>query len=432
MYPSSARDAAALKGIDPIIARLRPRDVVGIIDQAFRIYRGHFLTFLAIIAVVEVPLQGLMQIANVLLIGSTVSPLSSDYYRLQTSPSSINERFTNQLVYLGVISGLAILYQVFMSFAQAALTSSVADNYLDRPVSFTGAYKHVFRRAGPVIGLMLLELLIVVVAFLPTILVLAITVAALAGGSGSSGGATALVCLAFPLIFIGFGFLIYAFVRLQAALPALMVENLGPAQAVRRSWRLLDGYWWRTAGLLLIVYILNLIVSSGPAALISSITLLFVRLDPVLSEAITGAVTVLTTAIFIPVQLTATALLFRHPRAARGLRPGSSHLGGLPRSVPIWASALLSSEGPGNSRASRTRRMVTVCRPNRGSSQRQVIHCRAQRATASRYQCRTAAGTRRTEIVHPLRKATGAVATKQRTRAVRMASRYGTGEEPQG
>src|SRR4051794_35527738 len=127
VYPSSANDAAGLKGIDPIIARLRPRDVVGIIDQAFRIYRGHFLTFLAIIAVVEVPLQGLMQIANVLLIGSTVSPLSPDYYRLQTSPSSINERFTNQLIYLGVVSGLAILYQVFSSFAQAALTSSVAD-----------------------------------------------------------------------------------------------------------------------------------------------------------------------------------------------------------------------------------------------------------------------------------------------------------------
>ena len=62
--------AANARAIDTIISRLRPRDVGGIIDQAFRLYRKHFWTFLAIIAVVHVPTQLLVQAANIAFLGS--------------------------------------------------------------------------------------------------------------------------------------------------------------------------------------------------------------------------------------------------------------------------------------------------------------------------------------------------------------------------
>src|SRR2546426_12008281 len=35
--------------------RLRPRDMGGILDQAFRLYRANFLPFLAVTAIVDVP-----------------------------------------------------------------------------------------------------------------------------------------------------------------------------------------------------------------------------------------------------------------------------------------------------------------------------------------------------------------------------------------
>src|SRR5689334_21670630 len=87
-YGAYSSPAASTRPVDPIISKLRPRDVVGIIDQAFRIYRRHFLTFLAIIAVVHIPLQGLTQLITVLLAGNTYSRFSSSsYYDFQTSPS---------------------------------------------------------------------------------------------------------------------------------------------------------------------------------------------------------------------------------------------------------------------------------------------------------------------------------------------------------
>src|SRR5436190_24005676 len=64
-----AYGAANAAPVDPIISRLRPRDMAGILDQAFRLYRKHFLTFLAIIAVVHVPIQLLIQGITISLLG---------------------------------------------------------------------------------------------------------------------------------------------------------------------------------------------------------------------------------------------------------------------------------------------------------------------------------------------------------------------------
>lgn len=311
--PASSMGGSA----DPIISRLRPRDLVGVIDQAFRLYRKHFLTFLAIIAVVHIPLQGLIQAASVFLIGGTTR-LSSSYYDFESSPSTINEAFTSEFVLIGVVYGLSLLYSILMSVSQAALTASVADSHLDRPVSFGGAYSKVFKRIGPVLGLMMLEILIYLAALVPAILVLLIGIgAAVTGSSSSAAGSAAALCLVFPLIFAAIVFIIIVMVRLQVAVPALIVENLGPVQAVRRSWQLLNGYWWRTAGLLLILYVINLIVASGPAALVAGLATIFIKYDLVLNQAISGAVTVLTTAVFIPVQLVATTLYYFDTRVRR-------------------------------------------------------------------------------------------------------------------
>src|SRR5436305_13762564 len=63
--------------VDPIISRLRPRDMMGILDQAFRLYRGNFLTFLAIVAVVFVPIEIISQVINVFYQGASRDLLST-------------------------------------------------------------------------------------------------------------------------------------------------------------------------------------------------------------------------------------------------------------------------------------------------------------------------------------------------------------------
>ena len=76
--------------VDPIIARLRPRTVAEVLDQAFRLYRKYFLTFVAIIAVVHVPLQLVQQLANAVTTGSMLNSLETGLY----DPDSTNELLT--------------------------------------------------------------------------------------------------------------------------------------------------------------------------------------------------------------------------------------------------------------------------------------------------------------------------------------------------
>src|SRR3954470_15094205 len=98
--------------VDSIISRLRPRDVAGIIDQSFRLYRKHFLTFLAIVAVVYLPVQLLIQALTVFLLGPLYKlsdTSSSDFTFRAQSSQYFNGLFAGLAVYLGAIVLLALL-----------------------------------------------------------------------------------------------------------------------------------------------------------------------------------------------------------------------------------------------------------------------------------------------------------------------------------
>jgi hypothetical protein len=98
--------------------------------------------------------------------------------------------------------------------------------------------------------------------------------------------------------------------RLTVAVPALIVESLGPIEAIRRSWRLVEGYWWRTFGLQVVLNLLAMVVSAGPAALIVALMAFVAPRDFVLQQAIAGVVTVFVTLIYIPIQLVAVTLYY--------------------------------------------------------------------------------------------------------------------------
>jgi hypothetical protein len=98
--------------------------------------------------------------------------------------------------------------------------------------------------------------------------------------------------------------------RLTVAVPALIVESLGPIEAIRRSWRLVEGYWWRTFGLQVVLNLLAMVVSAGPAALIVALMAFAAPRDFVLQQAIAGVVTVFVTLIYIPIQLVAVTLYY--------------------------------------------------------------------------------------------------------------------------
>ncbi len=99
------------------IARLRQRGLAEILDQAFRLYRRHFITLLAIMVVSYVPVQILFLVVDTRLLGDYGSAL---------------------IVYL----------QDFLTyFSLAALAVAVMGYYRGEPVGFRRTYREVLKHS---------------------------------------------------------------------------------------------------------------------------------------------------------------------------------------------------------------------------------------------------------------------------------------------
>ncbi len=295
--------------IDPIISRLRPRTVAEVLDQAFRLYRKRFLTFVAIIAVVHVPLQLLIQGATVFLLGD-LSNIEGDLTSSDISSGSMNEVFSFIFVLYGAIFGLSILYGLLQKLSEGALIAGVADSYLDRPVGFGSSYRQMFKSAGPLIGLIFLQLLIYIALFLPIVLMFLFAFGLALGNDTSAAAGGGLICLSCFLFLPAVAALIYISIRLTVTTPALIVERLGPVQCIRRSWGLVQNYWWRTLALQGLLLVFSWVVQLGPSSIISGLVSVFAPRDLVLQQLLSGFVTVFTTLIYVPLQLIAITLYY--------------------------------------------------------------------------------------------------------------------------
>jgi hypothetical protein len=297
---------------DAIISRLRPRSIGEILDQSFRLYRKHFLTFLAIAAVIEIPITLGIQLASSYLEGRTST--FGDTFSVQTT----NERSISLLLSTGMVLLLTLLGGLILYVGQGALTASVADSYLDRPVSFERGYAAMWKRIKPLIGAIVIQALVTVGVFLPLV---AIFVLALWPGVDTTGGAASalgLICFVYLFLIAGAVALVYIFMRWTVVVPAIMVEDLGARDGLKRSWQLVEGYWWRTLGLTILLSILSAIITGAPTAMIVGFIALFFRgIDFVTLSLISAIVTALITTIFVPLQLIATTLYYFDLRVRR-------------------------------------------------------------------------------------------------------------------
>src|SRR5512134_2410209 len=92
---------------------LRPLRLGELLDQALRLYRRNFLTFIGIIALVYVPLMVLQTAANALMSGSALSAMTSD-------PEAL---FTNYGFWIGWLGAIALAFIQFV-FVQGIATGA--------------------------------------------------------------------------------------------------------------------------------------------------------------------------------------------------------------------------------------------------------------------------------------------------------------------
>jgi hypothetical protein len=294
-------------------ARLRPRDRGAILDAAFRLYRNEFFTLLAIVAVIYVPVEVLVQALSLKLLGyptSVLEALSSGFGGVRRAGVPAGTGVAGLLAYYIARNLVSGLRGVLMYPAKGAIATAVEDQYLGRPTSLAGAYNRIAKLITPLLGLMGLQLLIQLAIYvLPTSLS-----QFMSARSTFNPMAPALSFLA------GLGVLVYLYVsvRLQLAVPAAVVERLGPIQALSRSWALVQGNWWRTFGLLVFTLtLLSIVISDGPGFLIKWVVGSFVHLDATADQAVTLAVGGITTLLFLPLEYLVITLYYFDLRVRR-------------------------------------------------------------------------------------------------------------------
>ena len=245
----------------PVPLRLRPLEVGDLLDETFRMYRRHFFLFAGIAVILSIPLAALAGYSFFTLFTNLVQQAGSD------QPPDFGPTFA--AVALFSLLNLA-LYPVLYG----AITFAACESALGRPVTFWGAMRGAFRRYLQIALYFILVLLMGL-----------------------------MLCLLPLWIWIWVGWV--------AVMPVMFVENTGLIGAMRRSWRLIQGHWWRTFLILLLMVILTWVVSAALGAfLYLGQILLQIVLSPFLSFAISEAVSVVISSLVDPVLMIALVLIY--------------------------------------------------------------------------------------------------------------------------
>jgi hypothetical protein len=295
----------------PGVIPLRPLGLGEILDGAFQACRKNpIATFGNAIL-----LQAVVTLVTVLLLGNVLS--SFDVFEsANPSPDSVIGAIASLGVFAsiaGVVSGVALL------LLQGILVIPIARAVINQRTSFATSWQLARGRLLPLLGYGLL-------AFLAGLL-----------GLGLLVGISALAVLGLeeysawlivPLVLGAVAALIWISTKLVVAPAALMLEQQGPIGAVKRSWVLTRGNWWRTFGIVLLTsLIVSIITSVISTPLTFAITLVFgfsadssaapSALDSLPILAATQAITALFAAIGYAFQSGVTSLLYVDLRIRR-------------------------------------------------------------------------------------------------------------------
>ena len=190
----------------PAPLRLRPLEIGDLLDETFRIYRRHFLLFAGISVILAIPAAGLQGYSFFTVFGSF----------LQSTTSGQTFNFNSLLPSLIVIAIGYVISVLLSPYSYGAVIYAACESALGRPVTVWDALRGVTRRYFAILGYLLLVALMGV-----------------------------LFCLLPLWIWIWVGWV--------AVLPVMFVENVGLGRAMGRSWQLVQGRWWRTFLVLLLV-----------------------------------------------------------------------------------------------------------------------------------------------------------------------------------
>jgi MFS family permease len=187
--------------------------------------------------------------AAVITAATATSALSIEAWAESASPADFASL---GLGFLASVLLVAILTLFISAVLQGAMVVPVARSILNRPTGFRQMWMLARPRAWTLIRLAALMMLSGIGAFLlPAALAVALI------SSTERAGILFLIPM-FPAVV---ALLLWIYIKLMVAPAAVVIEELGALDAVRRSWSLTRANWWRIFGITLVVSIMTGIIS---------------------------------------------------------------------------------------------------------------------------------------------------------------------------
>jgi membrane-anchored glycerophosphoryl diester phosphodiesterase (GDPDase) len=252
-----------------------------LLDRAFRLYRAGFVRLVLTAAVVLVPVSVVSGIATGRFVTGYIDALGLILGDSGQSAPGVGD-FLGQVVGGGALVILiSLVASLLTGVVTLALTVQTVDLLHDRPISVGGALRQGVGRLLSYIwmvivqsgAIFLVSLAVLLPIFLAIFLIFALVGALGFGFAGAFEEAGVILAIGFVLLIL-VGYLLLALLILMptlflsarwvVAVPALMAEGLGGVPALRRSWRLTKGHFWRALGYLVLLYLLTSVVAGLP------------------------------------------------------------------------------------------------------------------------------------------------------------------------
>ncbi len=255
----------------PAPLRLRPLEVGDLLDETFRTYRRHFLLFAGMSVILAIPSAGLQ--------GYSFFALLSNF--LQPANAGQLPDFNNLVPSLVVLSIGYVVSLLLSPFSYGMVLYAACESALGHPVTVWGALRAVTRRYFALLGyLVLVGLMGVMFCLLPL--------------------------------------WIWIWVGWVAVLPVMFIENAGLGAAMGRSWRLVQGRWWRTFLILLLVLLVWYFARVALEAFIGLANILIgVVVSSYVVLSVTQAAAIIVAALVNPIVQIAIVLLYFDLRVRR-------------------------------------------------------------------------------------------------------------------
>jgi hypothetical protein len=296
--------------LKPGIIPLRPLRLGEIWDGAFRSIRYSPTVMFGLTAVVMLLLEILSVALTFWAFGPSMMTFNFDDGTANASMSSTD--LVNQLTrMLGSSSVMVLVNLMATTILTGMLTWAVSRAVIGQRVTIKQTWHAISHRVPAMVGLGLLLTLIPAAAMVLGFAVPAVLAAGTLGNSGHSGAAQAVVVLLALALVAGGGILAgFFFVRLLLAPAALILEDASIGTAIKRSWRLTKGSFWRITG----IYLLTALVASLASGTIASVVglggALSMMLSPWLGAVLLVLGSTIASTLVTPFTAAVTALLY--------------------------------------------------------------------------------------------------------------------------